>query len=143
MEQIRILNTKNDTKKIAAEFSKFLNIGDILALSGELGAGKTCFTQMLCKALGVKENVTSPSYVLMNEYVGKLPIAHLDLYRLNSEDEVLELGLEDIFESRLTIIEWPEIAEKILPNHTIKLQFEILNDKRKVRVITTKKGILL
>ncbi len=129
------LHTKKDTEKLAKLIAKRLSVGDILALYGELGAGKTFFTQKLCKALGVKENVTSPSYVLMNEYSGIFPIAHLDFFRLNSEDEVLELGLEDLFENGLTIIEWPEIAEKMLPSKTIKIYFTSENDYRKVQVI--------
>ena len=135
----KYLYSKRDTEEFAISIAKQLSVGDILALYGELGAGKTFFTQMLCKALGVHENVTSPSYVLMNEYIGSISIAHLDLYRLNSEDELLELGLEDIFEDRLTIIEWPEISEKILPSRTIKLYFNLENDHRKVKLLNFKK----
>ena len=136
------LFSEEDTETLAKTIAKQMTIGNVLALYGELGAGKTFFTQLLCKALGVQESVTSPSYVLMNEYEGIVSIAHLDLYRLNSEDEVLELGLGDLFEDRLTIIEWPEIAERVLPSNTIKVFFELKNDYRKVR-IESKKPLLI
>ena len=98
-----ILKSKKDTDKLAKEIAENLQLGDVIALYGELGAGKTFFTQRLCKHLGVEENVSSPSYVLMNEYSGKYPVAHLDLYRIDAEEELLELGLYDLFENRITI----------------------------------------
>lgn len=118
-------------EKLAAEIVK----GDVLALYGELGSGKTFFTQHLCHFLGVKENVSSPSYVLMNEYHGKFSIAHLDFYRLGGIEEVLELGLHDIFESGVTIIEWPEVGEEILPEHTRRLRFSFDGTERSVQIL--------
>jgi tRNA threonylcarbamoyladenosine biosynthesis protein TsaE len=125
-----ILKTKNDTEKLAKEIAGNLQLGDVIALYGEIGAGKTYFTQKLCVHLGVKENVSSPSYVLMNEYSGKFPIIHLDLYRIEAEEELLELGLHDLFENRVTIIEWAEIAEKLLPEGTKKIRFEFEGSNR-------------
>ncbi|HHE40418.1 MAG TPA: tRNA (adenosine(37)-N6)-threonylcarbamoyltransferase complex ATPase subunit type 1 TsaE, partial [Candidatus Cloacimonetes bacterium] len=97
-----ILDSEQAADNLAKEVSKILNLGDVIALYGQLGAGKTFFTQMLCQYLGVKETVTSPSYVLMNEYHGKYPIAHLDLYRLGTAEELLELGLFELFEDHIT-----------------------------------------
>ncbi len=128
------LHTKKDTEDLAKKISLKIKVGDVLALYGELGVGKTFFTQRLCSFLGVKENVTSPSFTLMNEYKGNFPIAHIDLYRLSSPEEVLELGLYDLFENKLTIIEWPEAAENLLPPKTISLIFYFENSHRKVEI---------
>jgi len=134
MQEERILKSENDTIQFAKELALKLKKGDVLALYGKLGAGKTFFTQQLCKFMGVSENVSSPSYVLMNEYVGNYVIRHLDLYRLDSADEVLELGLHDLYEDTITIIEWPEIAEGMLPENTIHIYFEFIDSNRKVTI---------
>ena len=105
MQEERFLKSEDDTIEFAKELAPKLKNGDVLALYGELGAGKTFFTQRLCKFLGVKENVSSPSYVLMNEYLGNYIIRHLDLYRLDAVEEILELGLHELYEEAITIIE--------------------------------------
>ena len=132
MQEERILKSEDDTITFAKELAPLIKKGDVLALYGELGTGKTFFTQQLCKFLGVKENVSSPSYVLMNEYKGIYTIRHLDLYRLDGAEEVLELGLYDLYEDAITIIEWPEIADGMLPNNTIHIYFEFIDQNRKV-----------
>ena len=134
MQEERILRSEDDTIEFAKELAPKLKKGDVLALYGELGAGKTFFTQQLCKFLGVKENVSSPSYVLMNEYLGNFIIRHLDLYRLDSAEEILELGLHDLYEDSITIIEWPEIAEGMLPENTIHIYFDFIDSNRKVTI---------
>ena len=134
MQEERVLSCENDTIEFAKELAPKLKNGDVLALYGELGAGKTFFTQQLCKFLGVKENVSSPSYVLMNEYKGTYTIHHLDLYRLDAAEEVQELGLYDLYEDAITIIEWPEIADGMLPDNTIHIYFEFIDENRKVRM---------
>ena len=134
MQEERVLKCENDTIEFAKELAPALEMGDVLALYGELGAGKTFFTQQLCKFLGVKENVSSPSYVLMNEYMGNFIIRHLDLYRLDSAEEILELGLHDLYEDSITIIEWPEIAEGMLPENTIHIHFDFIDSDRKVTI---------
>ena len=134
MQEERILRSEDDTIEFAKELAPKLKKGDVLALHGELGAGKTFFTQQLCKFLGVKENVSSPSYVLMNEYQGNFIIRHLDFYRLDSAEEILELGLHDLYEDSITIIEWPEIAEGMLPENTIHIYFDFIDSNRKVTI---------
>jgi tRNA threonylcarbamoyladenosine biosynthesis protein TsaE len=142
MKKIIELFSEKDTEKFAEKLALQLENGDVIALYGELGAGKTFFTQKLCSFLKVTENVSSPSYVLMNEYSGIMPIVHLDLYRLNSEDEVLELGLYDVIESGLTIIEWPKLAEKLLTKDVIRIYINYKNKHREA-IIKTEKEILL
>ena len=134
MQEERILKSEDDTIEFAKELAPKLKKGDVLALYGELGTGKTFFTQQLCKFLGVTENVSSPSYVLMNEYMGTHIIHHLDLYRLDAAEEVLELGLYDLYEDAITIIEWPEIADGMLPENTIHIYFEFIDHDRKVTI---------
>ena len=114
----------------ARQIAKHVEGGDVLALSGPLGAGKTFFTRQFCKALGVEEIVSSPSYVLMHEYGDD--VVHIDLYRLESEEEVWELGLNEIFGRKIVMIEWPALAKSILPDGTIYLTFEYAGQHRKV-----------
>jgi len=134
MKKMIILRSETDTIKLAEEIAPTLKKGDIIALFGELGTGKTFFTKHLCSFLGVRENVSSPSYVLMNEYAGKFPIYHLDLYRLEAEEEVLELGIHEFLDQGLTIIEWPELAKNILQGRTISIFFSFEDGFRKVEI---------
>ena len=134
MEKIIIIKTEKETRQLAEIIAPQLALGSVIALTGELGAGKTYFTQQLCKYLGVTENVSSPSYVLMNEYQGDFPITHIDLYRLSSPEEVLELGFYDMIEQRITIIEWPEVAEQFLPPQTIHITITFESDHRRVAI---------
>ncbi len=110
-------------------------------LYGEIGAGKTTFTKALCALLGVEDNVTSPTYSLINEYeynsskTGDLAlIYHLDLYRLEHLQEAMDIGIEDIlYDNHLCLIEWPELIETLAPHNVVKINIEILdNSSRKV-----------
>ncbi|MCF7912159.1 MAG: tRNA (adenosine(37)-N6)-threonylcarbamoyltransferase complex ATPase subunit type 1 TsaE [Candidatus Cloacimonetes bacterium] len=136
MNKVIRLDTKQKTSQLAETIASQVSCGDVLALSGELGAGKTYFTQCLCRFLDVTEYVSSPSYILLNEYEGKFPIAHFDLYRLDSLDEVLETGLPDFIEQRVTVIEWYEVAREILPENTIYLDFVLTESERIVKLKT-------
>jgi len=138
MKKVIEIKSETDTCQLAKILSRQIEVGDVLALSGKLGTGKTFFTQCICKFLGVTEYVSSPSYILLNEYKGKFDIAHFDLYRLSSLEEVLEIGLIEIMEQRLTIIEWYEIAKDILPKETIFLDFDMTDDSRNVTLRTDK-----
>ena len=130
-----LLKTENDTIKLAEKIAADLAGNEVIALYGELGTGKTFFSQALCKFLGVTEYVSSPSYVIMNEYEGFFHINHLDLYRLKSPEEVLELGLEEVMENGVTIIEWPESAEIMLPKRVLKIRFDFDNNQRTATII--------
>ena len=129
------LTSLEDTDNFAKEIAATLSKGDVLALYGDLGVGKTYFTSCLCAYLGSSDTVNSPSYLIMNEYNGKYPIFHLDLYRLGSQDEVLELGLHELFENGISIIEWPQLAEFIMPTNTLKLFWTFDNNNRKVEIV--------
>lgn len=120
-----ISNSPAQTWQIAAEFFQTLDAPAVIALHGNLGAGKTCFTQGLAQAAGVKEPVCSPTYTLISEYQGTVPFHHIDLYRLCGPEEVLDLGFEEILESGgITVIEWAERAAELLPSVTVHIRLE-------------------
>ncbi|GAC1413846.1 MAG: tRNA (adenosine(37)-N6)-threonylcarbamoyltransferase complex ATPase subunit type 1 TsaE [Actinomycetota bacterium] len=105
-----------DTRSIAAAVAGVLAPGDVLALSGDLGAGKTCFVQGACAALGVQERVTSPSFVLVREYQGRLPILHIDVYRMGNLQELVDLGYEEFLDPNWVVfIEWGDAVGPLLP----------------------------
>jgi tRNA threonylcarbamoyladenosine biosynthesis protein TsaE len=110
------LKSKQDTFKLAEFLAPILDAGDLICLYGNLGSGKTFFAAALAKALGVPDFVTSPSFILLNQYQGsKFPLYHLDLYRLKNEQEFWELGITDFIDKGIILIEWPELATKLLP----------------------------
>lgn len=118
---------KSTGEGMTREIGRFLGTiapaGMVLALSGELGAGKTVFAQGVGMGLGVKEIVNSPSYVLMNLYRGRLELYHFDFYRLTEEEELLELGLEEYFYGEgLTLIEWADKFPHVLPPDRLEIK---------------------
>ena len=131
-----ISNNLKETDKFAKEVSKIIKNGDCLLLNGDIGAGKTTFTNFLLKNFNVKSAVSSPTFTLMNEYEGDFPIYHFDMYRISSFDELSELGFEDYLFSRnsdfvktgLTIVEWGENVKNILPKDAIVLNIEKLGE---------------
>lgn len=129
----------NDMRKAASELAKDLSQGDVVCLYGTLGAGKTTFTQFLVEALGGQINeVTSPTFNILHIYdTSSCEVHHFDLYRLDDPKEVYELGIEDSFLNGITIIEWPEIIEGILPKHTIKVVLSISETNPNQRDINT------
>lgn len=136
MKKEFILKNELESKNFAISLARQAKKGDIYFLYGELGAGKTFFVTNFCKELGVKDYVSSPSYVLLNEYdADDYCIFHLDLYRLGSPEEILELGITDFTDDGIVFIEWPEIAEDIISEKRIELYFEIVENHRKVTLI--------
>lgn len=129
-----------DTQKLAQNIAKLCAAGDVILLSGDLGAGKTTFASYLIDALcGSHQEVTSPTFNLVQLYdAADFTIWHFDLYRLEKFEEVYELGIEDAFDGGVSIIEWPEIAEKILPldKLLIKLNFS-KNSVRCAKFVTS------
>ncbi len=114
-----------ETRALAAALAATLRPGAVLALHGDLGSGKTCFVQGLARALGVRQAVTSPTFVLVQIYDGPLPLVHVDLYRLHGLDDLASLGLDDLLETRgIVVIEWAERARDWLPPQTIHITFE-------------------
>jgi tRNA threonylcarbamoyladenosine biosynthesis protein TsaE len=135
-----ITNSLEETQRLAEEFAKNLRGGEILCLTGELGAGKTTFTQGLLAKLGAEGPYTSPTFLIMKQYDIKSKasslqaIYHIDAYRI-SEDDLLNLGWEEIAgnKNNIIILEWPERVKKILPENIIEIGFEWIGEnKRKI-----------
>ena len=124
---MRIVETHSpeETWELAAELAGELGPGTVIALHGDLGAGKTCFVQGYAAALGIDEPITSPTYTLIGEYEGRLPLHHIDLYRLSGPTEALGLGLEEYFDvNGITAIEWAERAEGLLPPDLLHIRIK-------------------
>jgi len=104
--------------------------GDVIALTGDLGAGKTCLVKGIAAGLGVTQEVTSPTFTIIHEYrSGTLPLAHIDLYRLNSDREALNIGIEDYLnDNGITVIEWAERIESLLPAHTKRIRLAVVDE---------------
>lgn len=104
------------TKQIAADFSKQLKPGDVLCLYGDLGAGKTAFVQGLTKGLCITGHVSSPTFTIVNEYDGQVPVYHFDVYRIGDAEEMDEIGFDEyIYGNGISVIEWPQNIQEILP----------------------------
>lgn len=111
-----------DTARIAAEFADTLKGGEFIAMYGDLGAGKTAFTQGLAKALGIEQHVTSPTFTIVNEYEGRLPLFHFDVYRIVDPEEMYEIGYEEYLDrGGVCIVEWSELIEELFPEEYIKI----------------------
>lgn len=112
------------TESLGERIGRAAGAGDVLHLEGELGAGKTCFVRGLARGLQSAHRVTSPTFVLVNEYRGRELLFHVDLYRLAGSDGIHELGLWDYAEQGVLAVEWPERAEGVLPPPTLTITFE-------------------
>ena len=135
-------NTPAETEKIGHIIGQTLVKRDIVALIGDLGAGKPCLTRGLALGLGLPlpQKVTSPSYTLINEYEGYTPIYHIDLYRIDQCEDVWDLGLDEYLEGEgVCIIEWANIILQELPSHTIEIKLSWLDENR--RSIETKNTV--
>lgn len=135
------LPTRRATIRLARLFGASVRAGDLLILSGDLGAGKTFFARALCRALGVPsaEPITSPTFTLVHEHEGRLPIAHSDLYRLADEEELVHLGLrERRGEGALLVVEWGGPFAEALGGDALLLTFELdAQGDRSVRLVAT------
>jgi tRNA threonylcarbamoyladenosine biosynthesis protein TsaE len=138
-----ISESAEETWEIARFIGGKLRKGDVLALSGELGSGKTCFTGGLARGLGVDEKyqITSPTFTLINEYPARCKLYHFDVYRLNSYSEFEDLGYEEYFCSDgVVVIEWAEKIVEILPADTLFISFKYLDENRRKIMIKGSKG---
>mgnify|MGYP000332007873 CR=1 FL=1 len=132
-------NSYEETQKFAEKFSKTLKAGDVLCMYGDLGVGKTAFVQGLAKGLGIDVPITSPTFTIVNEYSGRLPLYHFDVYRIGDVEEMEEIGYEDCFYGEgLCLIEWANLIEEILPEHyrqvTIEKDLEKGFDYRRITI---------
>ena len=132
-----ILYNEEDSKNLAIQIANEIKPGNIITFSGDLGAGKTFLCRQIIKQLcGYETNVTSPTFNLLQIYDWNVcSIYHYDLYRLKNPSEIYELGIEEAMTANVCLIEWPELIDGILPNDTIAINIEIVDDnKRRVFV---------
>lgn len=122
----------DETRHLAAQLAGQLTAGDCVLLVGELGAGKTTFVQGLAQGLEINEPVRSPTFVLMREYHGKIPLYHFDAYRIKNLEELREIGFEEIVRAEgITVIEWGEKTAQLLPQGCWRVSMELLPDRRR------------
>ena len=118
------LNNENETKEYAKKIAAELKIGDVIVLTGELGSGKTKFTEGILEYFNLQDEISSPTFTIVNEYhTPSFPLYHFDVYRLEEEEEFLAIGGDEYFEKGVCIIEWGEMIEDLLPNKYIKICF--------------------
>ena len=124
------------TRATGERLARALRPGDVVALYGELGAGKTCFVQGLARGVEARNEVTSPTFIFINEYQGRIPIYHVDLYRTEGLQEILDLGVEEyLYGDGITVVEWAEKIEHLLPAGTIRVTIMGLGDEpRQIRL---------
>ena len=146
-DRMRIESTSPEmTRRIAAALARLVAAGDLIALTGPLGAGKTCFAQGLAAGLGIRGIVASPSFVIAKLYPGSPGLLHVDAYRLTSAQEFIELGLEEELSSSITVIEWAENVREALPEERIDLRIATAGeDERRLEMVgcgTRQEGIV-
>ncbi|MFJ8531629.1 tRNA (adenosine(37)-N6)-threonylcarbamoyltransferase complex ATPase subunit type 1 TsaE [Bacillus sp. NPDC094106] len=124
--------SSEETQKLSERLGQLVGAQDVLILEGDLGAGKTTFTKGLAKGLGVKRVVNSPTFNIIKEYKGRLPLYHMDVYRLAESEE--DLGFDEYFYGEgITVVEWAHLIEPYLPNKNLKVSlFHAGNDTRKI-----------
>ena len=129
------------TGRIGTCLGRLLKPGDVVLLQGAFGSGKTTLVQGIARGLGVKGSVTSPSFALVNEYRAdeahhRIPIYHIDLYRISSAEEALQFGIEEYLSDRgVSLIEWPEIVEEVLPKEHLRIILRVTGARRRVFVM--------
>lgn len=132
-----LVKSEIETENLSKSLTEIFQEGDVIALNGELGSGKTFFVKSFCRNLGI-ENVSSPSFAIVNEYKGKKKIYHFDFYRIKKITELYDLGFEDYLkENAIVFIEWAELWKEILPNHYYEMNFKFVDENS--RLITINK----
>lgn len=117
-----IVDNEDKTIILGKKLGALLNSGDIVCLDGDLGTGKTHFTKGVAKGLLISDNITSPTFNIVNEYSGRLKLNHFDVYRVNDADEIYAIGFDDyIFSDAVSIIEWSEYIEELIPKEHISV----------------------
>lgn len=134
MEKVFYTETPEETIKIGKEIAKYLKKGDIVGFIGELGSGKTTMIKGIVKFFS-DSPVASPSFVIVNEYHGKIPVFHFDLYRIKNFKEMVEIGWDEYLDKGILLIEWADKIKKNLPKNVIWVKINIMNDgKRKILI---------
>jgi tRNA threonylcarbamoyladenosine biosynthesis protein TsaE len=134
----QISASANETIRLGKKLGRLLAPGNVVALSGGLGAGKTCFTKGIALALGIIEEITSPTYTIVCEYEGNVPFRHIDAYRLSGEADFELMGGKELIDGNcVVVVEWPEKIARFLPQNTVFVDIEIYGEKRIIRIRTS------
>jgi tRNA threonylcarbamoyladenosine biosynthesis protein TsaE len=132
-----ISRSPEQTQQLGQRLGELVEAGDVLLLTGNLGSGKTCLTQGIAWGLGVKEYALSPSFVLIREYNGRLPLFHIDFYRLDRIEEIADLGLDDyLYGKGICVVEWADKGLSLMPRECLLVDLSYLSDTE--RAITFK-----
>ncbi len=127
-----VTESEQDTTAAGEQLAAILRPGDVLAFFGEIGAGKTAFIRGIAKGLRLNSRVSSPTFTIVNEYLGDIPLFHFDMYRLSSADELFEIGWEDyLARGGVCCVEWSENVDGAFPDNTIRVIIEKLGDTRR------------
>ena len=139
-KRLCLTSSPSATQELGRRIGEKLGTGSIIALIGELGCGKTCFTKGLCAGLGIpKRSVNSPTFAFVNEYEGRLPVFHMDLYRLENAAMGLDVGILDYLSraaSGVAIIEWADKILPLLPDNHLAVEFSVLSPRKREIVLT-------
>ncbi|CDO04134.1 ADP-binding protein [Oceanobacillus picturae] len=125
--QIKV-HTEVETRQVAAQLAVLLKPGDVVTLEGELGAGKTTFTKGLANGLGVKRHVSSPTFTIIKEYQGELPLYHMDVYRLENSEE--DIGFDEYFNGDgICVVEWAQFINEFLPEERLEIEIQYAGEE--------------
>ena len=133
-----ISNSPEETRQFGARLGKLSQPGDIFLLVGKLGAGKTCLTQGIARGLNIRDYAASPSFMLVRELYGRLPLYHMDFYRLEKLEEIADLGLDEYFYGQgVSVVEWAEKGLSLLPPEHLLIEMSYLSDTgRRLKIKT-------
>ena len=124
-----VSHSPEETQRLGRRLGEIAQPGDVFLLVGDLGSGKTCLTQGIAWGLGIKEYALSPSFVIIRELYGRLPLCHIDLYRLDRIEESMDLGLDDYLYGRgVCVVEWAEKALSLMPQERLLIRLDYLSD---------------
>lgn len=138
-----VSRTLEDTAQIAAMLAKKVNPGCVVALVGQMGAGKTAFSKAFAKALGINQTVNSPTFNILNTYDdGRIPMYHFDAYRIEESEEMYEIGFEEyIYGNGVCVIEWADVIKDILPRNYILVKIDVFGENKRIITIEEKNGL--
>lgn len=137
--KIATIESEEDTRKLGLAIAEAAEPGDVVALIGDLGTGKTALTRYIAEGLGVTNTISSPTFTIVKEYKsGKMPLYHFDVYRLGDSEEFLDIGAEEyLYGDGICVIEWADIVDDVLPEKTVTINIEY-GDKDGERLVTIK-----
>jgi len=133
MDELEMISrSPEETQQIGTIIGELAIPGDVFLLEGKLGAGKTCLTQGIALGLGIDDYVLSPTFVIMRELYGRLPLYHIDLYRLDDIEESMDLGLDDyLYGDGISVLEWAEKAISIMPRRHLLIRIDYIDDTKR------------